>query len=104
MSAFGYIKTAVMPAAMLMLPTKMDSPEARSMILAVFMQESKCVFRRQIGGPARGFGQFEYGGIRGVLKHQATRPIIEQVLGEMQYGVTADISYAAIEHNDILAV
>ena len=48
MSAFGYVKSAVLPAAMLMLPTKMDSPEARSMILAIFMQESKCVFRRSM--------------------------------------------------------
>lgn len=103
MSAFAYIKSAVIPSALLMLPTKMDSPEARAMLLAIGLQESNFVWRRQIGGPARSFWGFELGGLRGVLTHIATRPLIEPLLGEIRYGLTTELSYTAIEHNDVLA-
>ena len=45
------------PAAKL-LPG-MDSAKARVMLLAIGLQESRFEHRRQIGGPARGFWQFE---------------------------------------------
>lgn len=52
-----------------LLPAKMDTPKARVMMLAIGMQESRFEHRKQIGGPARGFFQFEEaGGVRGVLK------------------------------------
>ena len=104
MSAIAYINQTVIPAALGMLPAKMDTPAARAMLLAIGLQESRFEHRRQIGGPARGYYQFERGGgVRGVLNHSATRPIIEQVLTAMTYGTADEISYNAIEHNDILA-
>ena len=51
---------AVRPA-MALLPARMDTPEADCMLLAIGLQESRFVHRRQIGGPARGFWQFEKG-------------------------------------------
>ena len=45
-----------------LLPPKFDTPEARVMMLAIGMQESRFLHRKQIGGPARGFFQFEEGG------------------------------------------
>ncbi len=65
--------------AMALLPARMDTSEARCMLLAIGLQESRFVHRRQIGGPARGFWQFERGtpasrgGVWGVFLHAASR-------------------------------
>lgn len=49
------------------------SHEARVLLLAIAGQESGWKSRLQVGGPARGFWQFERGGgVRGVLNHPAT--------------------------------
>lgn len=105
-----FLDTAVVPALSL-LPPSMDSPAARAQIIAICLQESRLKHRRQIGGPARGFPQFERGtpetrgGITGVLMHPATRPYIRIVLAALDYDPAAPAGecYAAIEHNDILA-
>ena len=54
------MRDAVRPALAL-LPAAMNTPQARCMLLAIGLQESRFVHRRQIGGPARGFWQFERG-------------------------------------------
>lgn len=79
------IKTAINPA-MSMLPAAMDTPQARVMLLAIGLQESRFEHRYQLvqgrpgaKGPARGFWQFELGtqasrgGVWGVYLHQASR-------------------------------
>ncbi len=73
------------------------------MLYAVAAQESRLDARRQIGGPARSFWQFEFGGIKGVLNHPASQPIIRAVLDRLDYDYLPDTSYTAIEHNDVLA-
>lgn len=105
MKTIDYIKDIAIPAALKLLPANMDSPEARAMLIAIGLQESRFVHRRQIGGPARGFWQFEQGGgVRGVLNHPASRPAICSVLLLLDYDMTPEASYEAIEHNDVLAV
>ena len=65
------IGTIITPASKL-LPS-MDSPKARMLMLAIGFQESRFEHRRQIGGPAVSFWQFEEGGgVRGVLQHKAS--------------------------------
>ena len=65
--------------ALRILPSRMDSPEARVMLLSIGLQESRLHYRRQIGGPARGLWQFELGtkesrgGVWGVYLHAASR-------------------------------
>lgn len=84
----------------------MYSPHAKILMLAIAYQESGIRHRAQIGGPARGYWQFEQGGgVRGVLTHPASKPHIRRVLTALDYdpGATAADCYAAIEHNDILA-
>ena len=88
------------------LPPQMESKQAKAMLIAIGLQESKFEHRRQIGGPARGYWQFEQGGgCHGVLTHPATREPIRLVLGMLDYGpeYTAADCYYAITHNDILA-
>ncbi|MBI4291342.1 MAG: hypothetical protein HY661_07685 [Betaproteobacteria bacterium] len=98
-TAFGPIYKATCA----LLPERLDSPQAKAMLFAISMQESRLDERRQIGGPARGFWQFELGGIQGVLTQAASRPLIRQVLDRLDYDYRPETSYMAIEHNDVLA-
>jgi hypothetical protein len=82
----------------------MDSIEAKAMMFAIPMQESRWDARRQIGGAAHGFAQFELSGIRGVLNDKASQPLIRSVLDRLDYDYKPETSYAAIEHNDVLCL
>ena len=87
-----------------LLPSKMDTPEARAMLLAIGFQESAFKYRLQIGGPARGFWQFEQsGGIRGVLHHPNTRHTIAEVCEVLRVSAQEDACYTAVAYNDMLA-
>lgn len=105
MSPSLFMQNAVFPALRL-LPEKMDTKPARAMMIAIALQESRIRHRAQIGGPARGYWQFEQGGgVRGVLTHAASSPHIRAVLKALDYaeGSTPEACYVAIQHNDILA-
>jgi hypothetical protein len=55
-------------------------------------------------GPAHGFWQFERnGGVKGVLMHRVSGPILLPILDLFGYNKTVETCYAAIVHNDILA-
>jgi hypothetical protein len=82
----------------------MDSPKARMMLLAIGLQESRFEHRRQIGGPARGFWQFEQGGgVRGVLTHKASAYDAVKVCYARGVGSSVKDVYERLEHDDILA-
>jgi hypothetical protein len=98
-TAFG----PIWKATAALLPPALDSQAAWAMLFAIASQESRLDARRQIGGPARGFWQFELGGIRGVLAHKASAPLIRSVLDRLDYDYDPSTSYTAIEHNDVLA-
>jgi hypothetical protein len=101
------IHTRVLPAALGLLPPAMDTPEARAMLLAIGLQESRFEHRRQVKGPARGFWQFEYGGgLAGVMTHRATRGHLDAALCALRYDGAIDEParlFVAIEHNDVVA-
>jgi hypothetical protein len=82
----------------------MDSESARAMLAAICLQESGLTHRLQIGGPARGFPQFEKAGIRGVLEHRATADLARRVCDALVYMPNADVVYVAVKDNDILAL
>ncbi|MBZ0073604.1 hypothetical protein [Bordetella hinzii] len=102
------IDTAVSPALAL-LPTAMDTPAARVMLLAIGLQESRFVHRRQIGGPARGFWQFEKGtrasrgGVWGVFLHAASKDHLTALCKARSMACDPDAIYAALEYDDVLA-
>lgn len=97
----------ILPAALSLLPPRMDTPAARQLVLAIGLQESRLEHRRQISGPARGFWQFERGGVLGLIRHPATWPHLRSAVVALKYDpemASDDIGlHAAIEHNDILA-
>lgn len=99
-----YLLTYVYPAAMELLPPRMDSLAAKAMLLTIALQESRLTHRRQVHGPARGFWQFEKGGgVTGVLHHQDTAEPIRHVCEALSYSPTVNACYPALEHNDVLA-
>lgn len=105
MTPKAILDTAIGPALRL-LPDRMTSHAATVCMLAIAYQESAMQHRRQIGGPARGYWQFEQGGgVRGVLNHSASKPAIRSVLTALDYdpASTPAECYVAIEHNDVLA-
>ena len=82
----------------------MDTPEARVMMVAIALQESRFKYRAQIGGPARCYFQFELmGGVLGVLTHSSSREYASQVCKRMDYESNRTIVYSSIADNGALA-
>ena len=105
------IPSAAINAAVALLPSAMDTPQARVMLLAIGLQESRFTHRFQVvagkpraKGPARGFWQFERGGgCVGVLRHAASRYWMFRVCEIRGCKPTADALWRAIELDDVLA-
>lgn len=99
----NFTEWAINPAYAL-LPEKMNTPQATTLLLAIALQESDLKYRAQKGGPARGYLMFEHsGGVAGVLKHHTTEFYAASACRALDYPVTSVAVYQAIEHNDILA-
>lgn len=100
--------TAITPALAL-LPGRMDTPGACVMLLAIGLQESRFVHRHQVGGPARGFWQFEKGtrasrgGVWGVFLHAASGDHLATLCKARSVAGDPDAIYAALEYDDVLA-
>lgn len=96
----------VYEATMKLLPSSLDTPNAKAMLIAIGLQESRFLHRKQMNdGPARGFWQFEQGGaVRGVLNHAVTRGLARGLVDRLGYDDYPAHVWNAIEHNDILAM
>ena len=95
-----------LPAAYSLLPEPMDSPAASALLLAIGLQESEFLARRQQHGPARGFWQFERAGVIGVVTHPRSAPHVEHVFRYLRYGETVgnvSLLHPLLEHQDTIA-
>lgn len=101
MAMIEHVRDHVIPAAMSLLPANMDTPPARVMLLAIGLQESRFIHRKQVRGPARGFWQFETGGVSGVARHHASKDHLRGVCDALRYD--AEGVYGTIADNDTLA-
>lgn len=97
------VRNGLLAEALLLLPAKMTSPQAEVMLLAIGLQESRFEHRRQIGGPARGFWQFERGGVRGVLKHKLTAGISAVICADRGVPPNEQDVQETLERDDVLA-
>jgi hypothetical protein len=98
------IKTVIFDETFALLSPGLNTVQAKAMLLAIGLQESRFEHRRQIGGPAHGFWQFEAGGgVRGVLNHSQTTNHIRYVCDVRGVHPTVNDCYTAIEHDDVLA-
>jgi hypothetical protein len=107
-----HLCTHTIPATMDLLPGRMDSPQARAMLLAIGLQESGFVARQQGGtkktpgeGPAKSWWQFERrGGVQELLDAVDTAPVLTPICSLLGYPEwTANALHEAMEHNDTLA-
>lgn len=106
------VKTDILDRAFAELPPKMDTPEARVMLLAIGLQESRFTATRQLVGnppkpvgPAVSYWQGEQGGgmVQGVRVHAATRDLAAEAY--KRHGVNPDNAsiWKAIEKDQVLA-
>ena len=81
MNLLATITRDAIDPALALLPGKMDNDRARVQMLAMGLQESRFIHRRQLGnGPARGLWQFERGGgVKGVLEHPASAALARDI-------------------------
>jgi len=102
----------ILTPALNILPSKMDSKEARVMLMAIALQESALQHRWQVVnlqrqddmGPARGLLQFERGGgVYGVLNHVSTRKYAHEVCKARGIEPNINVVYEALHKDDILA-
>ncbi len=96
--------------ALKLLPPAMDTPPARVQLLAIGLQESRFLYRRQIVngqpiGPAKSFWQAEKTGImvKGVRLHPATAELAAAVYQARGVRRLDSSIWNAIEHDDVLA-
>ncbi|WP_312538257.1 hypothetical protein [Achromobacter mucicolens] len=98
--------------ALALLPARMDTAEARIMLLAIGLQESRFEHRRQLvgnpprpTGPAKSFWQAEQGGgmVHGVRLHVATRAAADHLYQARGVPARDAAIWDAIEHDDVLA-
>lgn len=109
MGALAAITANAIDPALAMLPAKMNTAEARVMLLAIGLQESRFEHRYQVlnngrKGPARGLWQFERGGgVVGVLLHSATRTKALEVCEARGVPHVSYEVWIALEYDDVLA-
>lgn len=96
------IEQAYLPAIALI--NVRDTPEARVMILAIGLQESRFKYRAQLGnGPARSFWQFERGGgVKGVLGHTVSASRARLLCEARGVMATPLNVWQAMEFDDVL--
>ena len=101
---------AILPA-LAWLPRQMDTGVARVLMVAIALQESQILWRRQLGnGPARGFWQFELGvnkpgggGVWGVWHHKASGQLLRDACAWRGVVAQPKEIWAALESDDVLA-
>ena len=97
------IEYAINPA-MALLPPKMTSDKATVMLLAIGLQESRLTHRKQIGGPAKSFLQFESGGgVKGAMTHSASSSSAQSLCQALAVPFERPAIFQAMEFNDVLA-
>lgn len=99
------INTKALSPALALLPMKLDSVDARVLLLAIGQQESRFIYRRQQGnGPARGFWQNEQGGgVKGVLGNHSTVALALALCDSRKVAPNPSSVWAALEFDDVLA-
>lgn len=104
----GPILDGPIRAALGLLPLKMDSNQARAMLIKIGICESELKARRQIVngkpiGPAAGLWQFERGGIIGVMRHRLTNKHLRDLCKVMGTPFDLETIWQDIQTDDILA-
>lgn len=99
--------------AIALLGIQFESEAARVLLYAIGLQESAFAHRRQVVsiegvlkpvGPATGYWQFEEGGgVRGVVKHPVTRPLVMKLCKARGVAFNPRSIWEALQTDDVLA-
>jgi len=105
MSTALEILNGPMVEAARLLPTVAFTRNAKIQILATGLQESRLIYRRQMGdGPARGLFQMERGGgVHGVLNHSSSKGLAVTLCDARKVAPTDMAVWRALEADDVLA-
>jgi hypothetical protein len=83
---------------------KFDSPSARIQLLTTGLQESRFIYRVQVGGgPAYSFWQEEPNGVKAVLNHVVVGPILIDACNRLGVASDWETVYREVITNDELA-
>lgn len=98
------VNSEILTPALKLLPLKMDTLQARLMLLAIGWQESKFATRVQYGnGPAHSYWQIEKGGgIAGVLGSPIVAPLLTAAAIARDLTVTGSSIWQAMTKDDVL--
>jgi len=94
-----------MAEARKLLPSLSWSADVCILLLAIGLQESGLLYRRQHNqGPAKGLWQFEAGGgVKGVMTHAASRELAQQVAAARGVAWLRPAVWDALETDDVFA-
>lgn len=100
------VVNSILTPGLALLPPGMNTPHARLMLLAIGLQESGFATRIQANdGPAHSFWQMEHGGgVRGVLKHEASSDSARQVCAARHIDANETAVWEAMRSDDLLGV
>lgn len=93
----------VIVPALTLLPARMDTPDARVMLVAIGGQESGYRTRQQQGGPARGLFQCERPVLQLLLDNRASEVPVRNLCSMRAVAATASDMYWAVGTDDIFA-
>lgn len=105
------LQTAIIPALAELANCGIpDTPDARRFLLAIALQESRLMHRRQVvaggaeNGPASSFWQFEAGGgCKGVLTHYLTAQCMRGLCNDFNVTPTPQGLWEAMRYHDVIA-
>jgi hypothetical protein len=105
MDALDVLRLGIKPAGDLLREHGISMPaSAQVFLVAVAAQETAFATRRQYaGGPARGWWQFERGGLQGLWSHRLIAGLLDELCDRLAVEATTQAVLDAIEHNDVLA-
>lgn len=98
-----FLRLGVDPALSL-LPPSTRTNEARAFLVAIALQETQLVKRRQAAdGPAHSFLQFELGTVELIWKHETTKKASREICRLLAIQEAPLAVFVAMEYNDVVA-
>lgn len=85
------------------LPSEMDSPEARLLVLATGAQETQYLTRQQDDGPARGLFQMQINDIRDLMNNQMSGNHVWTLCGVLGVTYGSNAMFDALLTDDLFA-
>lgn len=97
------VRSEIIEPALRLLPERMSSQRAVLILLATGLQESRFMYRRELGGPGRGLWHFCIEEVQAVMEHPASRDLTRALCAACSVDWRRDAVYVALEYNDVLA-